>query len=116
QVNAADFRLHPQSAGRGAGPDGRDLGADVELVGPGQAYEKWKATPAYQQWLTDTNQAVKPFAVLARDGNAERQFVTLAEAVTEARGGDTIEVRGDGPFVTPSVDLGSKALTMRAAS
>src|SRR5262249_10860235 len=49
-----DFRLRPDSAGYRAGKDGKDLGADVDLVGPGPAYERWKQTPEYQQWLKDT--------------------------------------------------------------
>jgi hypothetical protein len=56
QLTPTDFRLHPDSPGHGAGPDGKDLGADVDLVGPGPAYERWKKTPDYQQWLTDTGQ------------------------------------------------------------
>jgi hypothetical protein len=28
----------------------------VDLVGPGPAYERWKKTPEYQQWLNDTKQ------------------------------------------------------------
>jgi hypothetical protein len=28
-----------------AGDGGRGLGADVNLVGPGPAYERWKKTP-----------------------------------------------------------------------
>jgi hypothetical protein len=28
----------------------------VDLVGPGPAYERWKKTPEYQQWLKDTKQ------------------------------------------------------------
>jgi formylglycine-generating enzyme required for sulfatase activity len=55
-VTAADFRLRPDSAGYRAGPDGKDLGADVDLVGPGPAYERWKTTPEYQQWLKETGQ------------------------------------------------------------
>jgi WD40 repeat protein len=51
-----DFRLRADSAGYRAGPDGKDLGADVDLVGPGAAYERWKQTPEYQQWLADTGQ------------------------------------------------------------
>lgn len=51
-----DFRLLPDSAGHKAGKDGKDLGADVTLVGPGPAYERWKKTPEYQQWLKDTGQ------------------------------------------------------------
>jgi serine/threonine protein kinase len=51
------FRLADDSVGKGAGEGGRDLGADVDLVGPGPAYERWKTTPAYQQWLRETGQA-----------------------------------------------------------
>jgi hypothetical protein len=50
------FRLLPQSPGYCAGKDGKDLGADVDLVGPGPAYERWKKTPEYQQWLKETGQ------------------------------------------------------------
>ena len=55
-VTPEDFRLHPESRGYRAGKDGQDLGADVDLVGPGPAYERWKKTPEYQQWLKDTKQ------------------------------------------------------------
>jgi hypothetical protein len=40
----ADFRLHSDSAGKGARKDGKDLGADVDLVGAGEAYKRWKQT------------------------------------------------------------------------
>jgi hypothetical protein len=60
QVTPEDFRLRSDSAGYRAGPDGKDLGADVDLVGPGAAYERWKKTPEYQQWLEETGQADKP--------------------------------------------------------
>jgi hypothetical protein len=52
----ADFRLAEGSIGKGARADGKDLGADVDLVGPDPAYEKWKQTDAYKQWLRDTGQ------------------------------------------------------------
>jgi hypothetical protein len=55
-VTPDDFRLRPDSAGYRAGKGGKDLGADVDLVGPGPAYERWKKTPDYQQWLKDTEQ------------------------------------------------------------
>jgi hypothetical protein len=45
-----DYRLVPGSPGQGAGKDGKDIGADVDLVGPGAAYERWRQTPAYQEW------------------------------------------------------------------
>jgi WD40 repeat protein len=51
------WRLAPNSPGKGAGPGDPDLGADVDLVGPGPAYERWKQTPEYQQWLKDTAEA-----------------------------------------------------------
>src|SRR5262249_55394696 len=42
KLSPDDFRLRPDSAGYQAGKDKKDLGADVDLVGPGAAYEKWK--------------------------------------------------------------------------
>jgi len=59
RVTPADFRLRPDSAGYRAGRDGKDLGADVDLVGPGAAYERWNKTPEYQQWLKETGQLKK---------------------------------------------------------
>ena len=50
----ADFRLTKASIGKGKRSDGKDLGADLDLVGPGPAYEKWKQTKGYEQWLRDT--------------------------------------------------------------
>jgi hypothetical protein len=57
QLVPEDFRLRADSAGYQAGKDKKDLGADVDLVGPGKAYEKWKKTPEYQQWLKETGQS-----------------------------------------------------------
>src|SRR5262249_29072462 len=57
----------------------------------------------------------RPFVVLS-DGKPARAFATLADAVTAAASGDAIEVRGDGPFVLPPLDLGDKPLTLRAGS
>jgi hypothetical protein len=56
EVTPDDFRLRPDSAGYRAGSDGKDLGADVDLVGPGKAYERWKQTSEYQKWLMETGQ------------------------------------------------------------
>jgi hypothetical protein len=104
-VTPEDFRLRPDSAGYRAGRDGKDLGADVDLVGPGAAYERWKKTPDYQSWLSDTNQR-RPelpappsgaFVVLNASGR-EKQYETLAAAVQASYDGDTIEIRGNGPF------------------
>src|SRR5262249_57275723 len=51
RLTPQDFRIEPDA------PGGKARGADVELVGPGAAYEKWTNTPAYRQWLKDTGQA-----------------------------------------------------------
>src|SRR5262249_4887843 len=45
KLTPEDFRLRADSAGYRAGPNGKDMGADVDLVGPGPAYERWKKTP-----------------------------------------------------------------------
>ena len=50
QLSPGDFRLAKGSPGQGAGPGGKDLGADVDRVGPGAAYERWKKTPEFQEW------------------------------------------------------------------
>jgi WD40 repeat protein len=121
ELTPEDFRLRPDSAGYRAGPDGKDLGADVDLVGPGPAYERWKQTPEYQQWLKETGQlrAEAPkaepqaFVVLGDKGIEVRKYDTLAEAVQSASDGDTIEIRGNGPFETESVSINA-ALTIRA--
>src|SRR5262249_21259755 len=114
-----DYRLRADSPGKGAGKDGRDLGADVDLVGPGAAYERWKQTPEHQQWLQDTGQAGvnrpagRPFVILSRGGRAEQPLATLAEAVAVAQAGDTIEIRGNGPFLTESLHIAQR-LILRA--
>src|SRR5262249_39366280 len=59
EIAPQDLRLLPGSAGYRAGKDGKDLGPDVDLVGPGAAYERWKQTPEYRQWLKDTGQLKK---------------------------------------------------------
>jgi hypothetical protein len=59
RIIPGDFRLRPDSDGYRAGKDGKDLGADVDLVGPGPAYERWKKTSDYQQWLKETGQVKK---------------------------------------------------------
>jgi hypothetical protein len=51
KLSPQDFRVEAH------GPDLEGAGADVDLVGPGPAYERWKATPAYQEWLKAVGQA-----------------------------------------------------------
>jgi hypothetical protein len=116
-----DFRLRSDSAGYRAGPGGKDLGPDIDLVGPGAAYERWTKTPEYQKWLQDTEhvRAKTPppppgsFVVLGGTGVAEQKFDTLAEAAAKSSEGDTIEIRGNGPFATEYIKLSSRR-TIRA--
>src|SRR5262249_9042270 len=77
RLTAEDFRLHKDSDGKGAGEGGRDLGADVDQVGPGKAYEAWKKTAAYDTWLAATGQST-PFVVLAAVDRTELKFSNLA--------------------------------------
>jgi hypothetical protein len=46
----SDFRLADGSPGKGRGQDGKDLGADVDRVGPSKPYEEWRKTPEYGEW------------------------------------------------------------------
>ena len=56
----------------------------------------------------------KAFVVLGGKGVEERKFDTLAEAVQGASDGDTIEIRGNGPFVYRGRSRSRAALTIRA--
>jgi hypothetical protein len=58
-VKPRDFRLAGDSDGKGKGEGGRDLGADMDFVGPGDAYEKWKKTPEYAEWRKKSEEAMK---------------------------------------------------------
>jgi hypothetical protein len=107
-----DFRLLQSSPGYQSGPKGEDLGADVELVGPGAAYERWKRTPDYQKWLNESGQLQdnvkvesQPFVVLGRNDIEERGFPTLAEAVLASKADDLIEIRANGPFRTEQIAI-----------
>ncbi|MDH3282326.1 MAG: hypothetical protein OEQ18_14520, partial [Gammaproteobacteria bacterium] len=116
-----DFRLRPDSAGFQTRPDGKDIGANVDLVGPGAAYERWKKTDEYQQWQKETRELIaasvtqqqQPFVVLSGQGNEVARFVTLTDAVLGSSPGDTIEIRGNGPFVTGRLEI-IHPLTIRA--
>jgi WD40 repeat protein len=59
EFTPADFRLAKGSPGQGVLPGGKDLGADVDLVGPGEAYERWQKTPEYQEWRKKTEELMR---------------------------------------------------------
>lgn len=56
----ADFHLAKRSPSQGVLSNGADLGAEVYLVGPGVAFERWKKTPQYQEWLKKTAAMLRP--------------------------------------------------------
>jgi hypothetical protein len=122
KLTPGDFRLRPDSAGYRAGTDAKDLGADVDLVGPGPAYERWKKTPDYQKWLKETGKSASAvsgepgaFVVIGGPGVEERKFDALHQAVLNSTEGDSIEVRGNGPFRLDAIQF-PHALSIRAGS
>src|SRR5262249_53201385 len=54
------------------------------------------------------------FVVMGGKGVAELRFDTLADAVQSASDGDTLEVRGNGPFLTNRIVISRRALAIRA--
>ena len=56
QLTPEDFRLSEGSAGYRAVTDGKDIGPDIDVIGPGAGYERWKKTPEYQMWLEEIGQ------------------------------------------------------------
>ena len=79
QLTPEDFRLRPDSAGYRAGPDGKDLGADIDLVGPGEAYDRWKRTPEYQEWKKETRELMKSALAEAQGAEAVSETETAEE-------------------------------------
>src|SRR6202044_3169294 len=65
--------------------------------------------------LGQTAAGTQPFVVLGGNGQPERAFATLKDAMDKAQAGDTIEIRGNGPFPTAPMVL-DKALTLRAGA
>src|SRR5262249_60950863 len=71
-----------------------------------------EASPAVAVTPNDQRGA---FVLLGGKGEAGR-FDTLADAVQRASDGDTIEIRGTGPFVTPPLAIPDIPLTFGAGT
>lgn len=54
--------------------------------------------------------------VLLRGGDSARHFATLQGAVVAAKSGDTIEIRGNGPFDSSPIQVPADGPTIRAAA
>lgn len=48
RLNAQDFRVQVDD------PSRKDVGANVDQVGPGLPYDQWRKTADYEQWLKET--------------------------------------------------------------
>src|SRR5262249_12530657 len=117
-TGAQEVRLRAGSYRLRATRDGRPVKLDRDLV----TITRGDRQIVRIRLEGDAPAAVAPkaergaFMRLGGKGVAERKFDTLAEAVQAASDGDTIEVRGNGPFVTQPIDLGRQGLTIRAAA
>src|SRR5262245_19278333 len=109
-----EIRVRPGSYRVQADRDGKPIPLDrnlVEVARGGRAIVKVKleAPPAA------VAKAEKgAFVLLGGKGVEVRKFDTLAEAVQGASDGDTIEIRGNGPFVSQPINIARTALTIRA--
>jgi hypothetical protein len=64
QLRRGIVRIDPGMPGKSAGPGGTDLGADLDLVGPGEPYQRWTKTAEYHEWRKKTNVQMQ-----AKDGH-----------------------------------------------
>jgi hypothetical protein len=59
QFADTDYHLKPSSLGKGAGTGGKDLGCNINILGPGQGYEQWQKTSDFEAWRNRTQQAIR---------------------------------------------------------
>src|SRR5262249_17811478 len=112
-----EIRLRPGNYRVQADRDGKPVPLEknlVEVTRGGRAIVKVKLEAAAVSAAAKAEKGA--FVLLGAKGGAERTFDTLAEAVLSASDGDTIEVRGNGPFLTEPIHLGRTALTIRAGA
>jgi WD40 repeat protein len=81
----------------------------------------WDGDDVLRLWQlpeAGSGQAFQPergaFVLLGGKGVPERKFDTLAAAVQAASDGDSIEIRGNGPFISAPISIERAALTIRA--
>src|SRR5262249_2999034 len=111
EMDPRQWALLPTSPGYQAGPQGRDLGADVSRIGaqvvPHQPPKKAEPYPADKD---------RPFLLTQPAPGNPEAFKHFAEVLAVLKDGDTIEVHGNGPFPMPRIDLVGRQITLRAAA
>jgi predicted Ser/Thr protein kinase len=93
-----------------------DLGPDLSLVGPGDAYLRGLAAegkPVAREQLRPEPLPGGRVAVI-RDGQATRGFLALQDALNDARDGDVLEIRTDATLNGAEVPADRGSLTLRA--
>jgi hypothetical protein len=113
-------RSEVEALSRRLGDAARPVGPEWDLVGPGAAYikatERAAGVPLPAAKLRPAFPAGGPFVRL-RNGEEPQGHATLTSALDAVQDGDTVEVRGDGPFtgvVLQDPRRGGR-LTLRAA-
>jgi hypothetical protein len=59
-VTPAEFRLPATSPAKGTSTDGRDFGADMDLLGPGEPLARWRRTAEYRDWQRLVDRLMRP--------------------------------------------------------
>ncbi len=98
--------------------DMHDLGPNVSLMGPGEAYVRALAAagkPVAEEDLRPEFLAGGPFTLL-HTGASARGFADLQAAVNAAQEGDVIEIRSDADFTAHAIEGTTKLLTIRGAA
>src|SRR5262249_30571564 len=109
-----EVRLRPGSYKVVADRDGKRVPLERELVSIAKGgREVVKVKLEAPAAAADAKGEKSVFVLLGGKGEVGK-FDTLAEAVQRASDGDTIEVRGNGPFVINPMKLGANALAIRA--
>jgi len=116
-----NWRLLPSSPGYRAGPDGKDMGADVSRVASsspadqagGQAFQPDVHPSQAGKPDVPLPDKAKPF-VLLRNGTQAGEFKGLGGALAVLQAGDEIVVHGNGPFAMDCARL-DVGLFLRAA-
>src|SRR5262249_13827009 len=111
-----EVRLRPGSYRLRATKDGKPVKLDRDVVVISQGERQFVQVRLKDEAPAAVLPTPEAGAFVLTVAGKERKFDTLAEAVQAASDGATIEIRGNGPFVTQPIYVGPKGLTIRAAT